>query len=97
MADFVAAAKWLAKKRRWNARELVWSIHKDNTWIGLAPGLLHAFSTCPMRPWRISFIFSLLTDTYSQAAGKLWSRVGAIPMGGPFSAQSADLQSVLGG
>ena len=38
--------------------------------------------------------FSLLTDTYTQASGKVWSRTGAIPMGGPFSAQSADLRSI---
>ena len=40
--------------------------------------------------------FSLLTDTYSQASGMVWSRTGAITMGGPFSAQSADLRSIWG-
>ena len=40
--------------------------------------------------------FSLLTDTYTEASGQVWSRTGAIPMGGPFSAQSADLRTIWG-
>ena len=35
-----------------------------------------------------------MTDTFTQASGRVWNRVGAIPMGSPFSGQSADLQSV---
>ena len=36
--------------------------------------------------------FSLMTDTFTQASGRMWDRHGAIPMGGPFSAQAADLE-----
>ena len=38
--------------------------------------------------------FSLLEDNMVVAGGELWKRTQAIPMGGPFSAQSADLHSV---
>ena len=38
--------------------------------------------------------FSLLRDNVVLAAGEPWRRGGAIPMGGPFSAQSADLHCV---
>ena len=35
--------------------------------------------------------FSLTKDIYAQAAWQLWSHSASIPMGGPFSAQGADL------
>ena len=40
--------------------------------------------------------FSLMTDVYTQALGQIWALLGAIPMGGPLSTQSADLRSVWG-
>ena len=30
MSDLNASVKWLAARRRWNANELIWSIHRDN-------------------------------------------------------------------
>ena len=44
---------------------------------------------------RQSHWFSLTEDNVVFAAGELWRRLGAIPMGGALSAQSADLHSVL--
>ena len=38
--------------------------------------------------------FNLTQDNVVVAAGDLWRRAGAIPMGGSFSAQSDDLHSV---
>ena len=35
--------------------------------------------------------FELKHNNYVQAAGNVWKRPGCIPMGGSFSAQSADL------
>ena len=40
--------------------------------------------------------FELLHNNVLQAVGKLWSRKISIPMGGPFSAQSADLHTLWG-
>ena len=38
----------------------------------------------------------LLHNNVLQAVGKLWSKKISIPMGGPFSAQSADLHTLWG-
>ena len=38
--------------------------------------------------------FSLTEDNTVWCAGSLWKRCGAIPMGGSFSAQCADLHSI---
>ena len=40
--------------------------------------------------------FELLHNNVPQAVGKLWSKKVSIPMGGPFSAQSADLHTLWG-
>ena len=40
--------------------------------------------------------FELLHNYALQVVGKLWSRVSHIPMGGPFSAQCADLDTMWG-
>ena len=97
MADFSAAAKWLAKKRHWKAQEMVWCIHSDNKQLDRAGvGSTSHFVHLPHKTLENLVYFSLLTDTYSQASGMLWSRTGAIPMGGPFSAQSVDLRSIWG-
>ena len=97
MANFFAAAKWLAKKRRWKAQEMVWSIHRDNKQLDRAGvGTTSRFVHCSHEALGNLVYFSLLTDTHSQASGMLWSRRGATPMGGPFSAQSADLRLIWG-
>ena len=38
--------------------------------------------------------FELEKNNKCWSVGKLWSRTGCIPMGGSFSAQSADLHSI---
>jgi hypothetical protein len=97
MSDLGASVKWLAARRRWNAQELVWSIHRDNKKLDRAgKGTSSRFHYIAHRDLENLVYFSLLTDTYTQASGQIWSRTGAIPMGGPFSAQSADLRSVWG-
>ena len=97
MQDMSAAIKWLAAKRRWNAKEVVWSIHRDNKHLDRAGvGTTSRFFHMTHTDLENLVYFSLLTDTYTQASGRLWSRTGAIPTGGPFSAQSADLRSVWG-
>ena len=95
MSDLTASVKWLSKKRRWNANELIWSIHRDNKSLDRAGmGTTSRFTHLLHQDLENLVYFSLLTDTYTQASGKVWSRTGAIPMGGPFSAQSADLRSI---
>ena len=40
MSDPGASVKWLAARRRWNAQELVWSIHRDNKKLDRAGNFL---------------------------------------------------------
>ena len=97
MSNLSASVKWLAARRRWNANQLIWSIHRDNKKLDRAgKGTSSRFQSILHRDLENLVYFSLLADTYTQASGRIWSRTGAIPMGGPFSAQSADLSSVWG-
>ena len=97
MKDLSESVKWLAQRRRWNAQELIWSIHRDNKRLDRAgQGTSSRFTYLSHVELENLVYFSLLTDTYAQASGKIWARTGAIPMGGPFSAQSADLRLVWG-
>ena len=76
---------------------MVWSIHQDYKKLdGARRGSSNRFTHLPHIELENLVYFSLLTDTYTQASGQVWARTDAIPMGGPFSAQSADLRSVLG-
>ena len=97
MSDLTESVKWLATKRRWNAQELVWSIHRDNKALDRAGmGTSSRFTHLLHQDLENLVYFSLLIDTYTNASGRVWSRTGAIPMGGSFSAQSADLRSIWG-
>ena len=82
--------------QRWKAEEMVWSIRPNKQLDRAGVGTTSRFFHLPYTTLENLVYFSLLIDTYSQASGKLWSRTGAIPMGGPFSAQSADLRSIWG-
>ena len=93
----LAESAWLAKRCGWKAHEMMWSIHRDNKRLDrVGQGTSSRFTHLPHVQLENLVYFSLLTDTHTQALGKIWSRTGAIPMGGPFSAQSADPQSVWG-
>ena len=95
MSDLAELVKWLAKKCRWSAQVLVWSIHRDNKTLDRAGmGTSSRFTHLLHQDLENLVYFSLLIDTYTQASGHLWSRTGAIPMGGPFSARSADLRGM---
>ena len=97
MSDLAESVKWLAKKRRWNAQELVWSIHRDDKTLDRARlGTSSRFTHLLHQDLEDLVYFSLLIDTYTWASGQIWSRTSAIPMGGPFGAQGADLRSIWG-
>ena len=89
------AAAWLRKTKQWRARETIWSIHKDNSAHYRAGIGQHAcFEYITQEQLEAPVDFSLTQDIYAQAAEQLWCRSASIPMGGPFSAQGADLHSV---
>ena len=76
---------------------MVSSIHRDDKQLDRAGvGTTSRFVHLTHEALENLVYFSLLTDTYSHASGMLWSRIGAIPMGGLFSAQSADIRSIWG-
>ena len=80
------AAAWLKARRRWRATTLGWSVHKESGQLDRAgPAKKGTFQIMPMDELR---------DNVVLAAGELWRRGGAIPMGGSFSAQSVDLHCV---
>ena len=95
MPDLAESVKWLAKKRRWNTQELVWSIHRDNKALERAGlGISSRFTHLLHQDLESLVYFSLLAESYTQASGQVWSRTGAIPMGGLFSAQNANVRSI---
>ena len=89
------AGTWLRKKKQRRAQETVWSIHKHNPAHDRAGMGQHTqFEYITQQQLEALVEFSLTKDIYAQAAGQLWCRSASIPMGGPFSAQGADLHSV---
>ena len=90
-----AASQYLHQRRRWGASEIVWSVHRD------CKHLDKAGKAASSAFWHISHDeliqlvqFSLTEDNYVWCAGQLWQRTDAIPMGGSFSAQCADLHNI---
>ena len=97
MTSLSEAVTWLQKRRRWSAADTVWSIHRDNKSLDRAgKGTSDRFFHMAHTDLENLVYFSLMTDTFTQASGRVWDRQGAIPMGGPFSAQAADLRSIWG-
>ena len=93
MQDLSDSVKWLAQHRRWNTQDIVRSIHRDNKVLdGAGTGTSNRFTHLPHRELKNHVYFSLMTDVFTQASGQLWARSRAIPMGGPFNAQSAGVR-----
>ena len=89
------AAAWFKAHRRRHASTLGWSIHKENSQLDRAgPAKKGAFHFMPMDELVSLVEFSLTRDNVVLASGEPWHPSGAIPMGGSFSAQSADLHCV---
>ena len=89
------ASQFLYHKRRWGADSIVWSIHRD------CKELDRAGRAASSAFWHFSHEeltdlvrFSLTEDNQVWCAGAMWKRADAIPMGGSFSAQCADLHSL---
>ena len=94
MAD---ASQWLAKRCTRRAKELVWSIQREHKQLD------RAGQGAPGKVWYLNhdqleevLRFEMIDNIYLRACGKVWGRTHCIPMGGSFSAQSADLHSCWG-
>ena len=94
-SHFSQDSQWLTKRKRWRMEETTWSVHKEckrldragqgnstKFWYITHEGLVETVE------WEMS------NNTYIISAGKLWTRQDCIPMGGSFSAQSANLHSL---
>ena len=89
------ASAWLKQRRRWRASTLSWSIHNENKKLDRAgEAKKSTFDFLSMDALIELVSFSLLQDNVVLAAGEPWRRSGAIPMGRPLSARSADLHCV---
>ena len=94
---FGKATKWLTKKRRRRRQQLHWSIHRDTPKLDRAGmATIEKFWVLTHNQLTGMLTFELLHNNVLQAVGKLWSTKISIPMGGPFSAQSADLHTLWG-
>ena len=89
------ASEWLTRKRRWRAGDLVWSIHRECSKMDRAgKAASQSFRFISHQQLMDIVRFDLTEQNAVFAVGRMWSRTGCIPMGGPFSAQAADLHSV---
>ena len=94
---FTEAADWLHRKRRWRQTQVIWSISRDNAKLDRAgEAESHRFWHLPHAQLREMLFFEVRENNFLLAAGSLWQRLDSIPMGGPFSAQSADLHTLWG-
>ena len=94
---FTDAAHWLYRKRRWRQTEVVWSISRDIAKLDRAGGAAsHRSWYLPHDVLSKMLHFEMHENNFLLAGGSLWQLLGSIPMGGPFSAQSADLHTLWG-
>ena len=82
MSDLKESVKWLSKKRRWNANELIWSIHRDNKSLDRAGMATSSRFTHLLHQDLENLVyFSPLTDTYTQASSRYGHKQGPSPWG----------------
>ena len=76
---------------------MFWSVHKYDKCLDRC-GKASAFNFDILSHAELTELvrFCLQDDSFCQGAGSCWSRSFALPMGGPFSAQAADLHSLWG-
>ena len=86
-------AAYLTAKRRWRMGEVVWSIHAScNSLDRASKGTSRDFRYVTHTELKELVSFELQKNNHCTAAGRIWKRVNCIPMGGSFSAQSADVR-----
>ena len=85
------------KRRRWRMKEVIWSIHHSVSALD-RPGLgtSKQFRYLAHEELARYVSFELQQNNKRWTVGQLWGRDRCIPMGGYFSAQSADLHSISG-
>ena len=95
LRSFKEASNWIYKKRRWRQVNVQWSVRKESAKLDRAGQATNTRFWCITHDLLSRLLkFELTENNMLQAVGTLWKREGAIPMGGPFSAQSADLHTL---
>ena len=95
MQAFTEASAWLYKRRRQRHINLHWSVNKDSPKLDRAGQANHSTFWCLPHDLLTRLLrFELLHNNVLHAVGGLWRRSTGIPMGRPFSAQSADLHTL---
>ena len=91
----VRASAWLRSKRRWRMSEVVLSVHHMHSTLDRA-GKASAYGFRYITHGQLCSIVQheLSKSNACWAAGNVWVRTNCIPMGGPFSAQGADVHSL---
>ena len=75
--------------------EVVWSIHHSHKKLDRAGKVsAHGFHYIQQDSLNTLVQHNLSQNNACWCLGSVWSRVNCIPMGGPFSAQGADLHSI---
>ena len=91
------AFDWLSKKRRWRAKQVVWSIQREHEQLDRAgQGASGNFWYISHDELRQVLSFEITDNIHVSTICRLWKRTHCIPMGGSFSAQSADLHGAWG-
>ena len=95
LRSFKEASSWIYKKRRWRQVNLQWSVSKESAKLDRAGQATNTRFWCITHDLLSRLLkFELTENNMLQAVGTLWKMEGSIPMGGPFSAQSADLHTL---
>ena len=85
----------LYEKKRWRGDEVVQSLHCGNKKSDRARRVTNAsFNILPRAQLVDLVLFDLTENNQCCAVGRLWVRVGYIPLGGPFNAEAADFHSL---
>ena len=92
-----ASSEWLTNRKRWRAKDLIWSIHHMHAKMDRAgKASSQNFHYINHEDLVALVSHELGNNNGCYSSGALWVRTNCIPMGGLFSAQGADLHSVLG-
>ena len=91
----VDASALLRNKRRWRMSEVVWSVHHMHSTLDSAgKASAYGFRYITHDQLRSIVQHELSNNNACWAVGNVWVRTNCIPMGGPFSAQGADVHSL---
>ena len=87
------ASSWLSSKRRWRMNEIVWSVHHMHSMLDRAGKATPSGFRYITHQQLCSIVdHELSNNNACWALGRVWVPPNCIPMGGPFSAQGADIQ-----